>query len=213
MGTHMRQGIAVGVFGGAIVGFIVALFSGVLGLSQLDKAPDWLQSWSGTLGVLVSVYAVYLVGQTLKATQDTLKATREMADKQTRAWVMLDEFTFEDDLRHSAWISFKNFGNSPALNVYVHPTMKYYDLPNYKNGSLVSIKPHSLKYDFATAQTLAPNKCIGCAIHFDPTVISSYHMVIELNITYETINSSETQYETSRLRFVGANQDLKLIRM
>ncbi|TNH40941.1 hypothetical protein [Paracoccus haeundaensis] len=125
----MRQGIAVGVFGGAIVGFIVALFSGVLGLSQIEKAPDWLQGWSGTLGVLVSVYAVYLVGQTLTATQDALKVTRKMADdqtkighEQTQALVLYEDHSVTGTFgTNRVVIKLKNYGITPAINVKVFP--------------------------------------------------------------------------------------------
>lgn len=121
-----RNTLAVGLFAGAMAGFILSMLLGAFNVGKMGNVPGWLQGVFSGMSTLVSVYAVYLVSQTLKATRDALDATIEMAadqkrfgDSETRAWL----FAEQGDVRYKSHqqgfmqIPIKNFGRTPAMNI------------------------------------------------------------------------------------------------
>lgn len=120
-----RNTFVVGIVGGVLIGLISALLLGLIRYSSKadEGITSWIQSLSGIIATLVSVYAVYLVSQTLKATQETLQTTQRMADDQKRIgetqmrpWLLVSESSINlvSGLEKEITITIKNFGPTPA---------------------------------------------------------------------------------------------------
>lgn len=120
-----RNTFVVGVVGGVLIGLICAMLLGLIKYSNKadEGITSWIQSLSGITATLVSVYAVYLVSQTLKATQETLQTTQRMADDQKRIgetqirpWLLVSESSINlvSSIEEEIAIKIKNFGPTPA---------------------------------------------------------------------------------------------------
>lgn len=124
----VRQGIAIGVFAGAIIGFLTALFSGAMGLTAITDAADWLQGISSVLALLVSVYVVTQVAKTLSATQEMAEDQRRIGNAQIRPWILAGKPSIiRDPINHSsvANIPLVNFGPTPARFVLINSKLLF----------------------------------------------------------------------------------------
>lgn len=136
-----RNTLTVGIVAGLLGGLILAMILQVFDVGKLKDVPAWLQGISAIFATLVSIYAVYLVSQTLQATRqtldqanETLKVTQQMAedqkeigDAQTRPWVAVikAEYDYAEDPGEIRF-DCKNFGNSPAIDLLVKYSFEYY---------------------------------------------------------------------------------------
>ncbi|MBC9245805.1 hypothetical protein H4P12_03545 [Paracoccus sp. 11-3] len=161
--------LTVGAVAGVLGGFILSMAVGAFQIGEIKEVPAWLQGISGMVATLISVYAVYLVAQTLKATRETLDATRKMAEDQniignaqTRPWVIIDRFTEEitRDEFIAVHLKFTCYGPTPA---------KYLDIQSELTGRRPKssddseiVYQHS--YDSAFKIYLAPNGSISVTI-------------------------------------------------
>lgn len=108
-----------------LTSFVVAAYLGAFAKSELNEIPAWVSALTTVVATLISAYAVYLVGQTLKATRETLEATRQMAydqknlgDNQIRPWVLLNSFPgIVAGNNFGVKLTFKNFGSTPAKDL------------------------------------------------------------------------------------------------
>ncbi|SCY34939.1 QueT transporter family protein [Paracoccus tibetensis] len=151
--TNVQNMLIVGLFAGCMIGFILSMLADAFRVGELKEVPPWLQSVFSGLATLVSVYAVYLVSQTLKATQDTLTATKDMAAQQaetniaqTRAWLHVHQYKYQGnvevsdefgwDLEEQIWLQMMNYGNTPALDVSIVAMVNFYHFEGYEQESL-----------------------------------------------------------------------------
>lgn len=160
--------IVAGVTVGAMLGFALAIWFGAITTGEGSKFTDWIQSTAAVSASIISAVAVVLVAKTLKATRDTLDATRIMAedqkrigDAQTRAWVMVSDISVDNgvysasqsDIFHNVTVTLKNYGNTPAEWIRFDYEFKHvpYPLPDLKFKPFGS---DSLAYGLAPGQTV-----------------------------------------------------------
>lgn len=115
--------LAGGIITGLLIGFTFFLIMKHLTATEFDEVPSWMQGVSGALGTLVSMYAVYLVNQTLKETRNTLETTKRIGEAQTRPWLLIAS---GEVTRQTFLFEFKfsvvNYSEFPASNITVEQT-------------------------------------------------------------------------------------------
>lgn len=126
----------VSSFGAAVFGFLLALYSGGYASAELKEIPPWLAIMVSVASTAISAYAVYLVSKTLKATQDTLIVTQEMAEAQKEAFrteyrplVLVEDINIvgtrttgryirhEGDVALKIKVNYRNYGKTTALKI------------------------------------------------------------------------------------------------
>lgn len=132
--TTIRNQLISSLFVGVLSGFIFAIYLGAFSSKDYENVTDWLAVLVASVAAGISLYAVRLVARTLKATQDTLAATVQMANDQRRIgnaqirpWVLASSYSINerdyDD--YTAVIHFKNFGHTPARFVRIWSRLSY----------------------------------------------------------------------------------------
>lgn len=205
--------IVVAAVAGVLAGFILCLLAGFFNVGQISAVPGWLQGVSGMVAVLVSVYAVYLVSQTLKATRDTLEATKAMANDQrmigiaqTRAWLLVEsydsnfelDYDFRGDANFAVNVRIKNYGNTPAINVRILPkavTRDYVQISDDPEQQHEYIR-YSWPHPSILRSVLPPNEVIELrGIKFNSQEALVYDCSVDLEINYKTIHDTEERSE------------------
>lgn len=196
---RVNNTLVVGLFAGCMIGFLLAMFAGAFDVGMMKEVPPWLQGVFSGLATLVSVYAVYLVSQTLQATRDTLTATSQMAeeqkklgDAQTRAWVLVDSYeATEDGNDLIIAINFKNYGITPATNVILHPkiinhTWEEVDAETGAGFEYISGE-EQLRYTSVT--TLPPNAIVTIRdrIYLEKEIHADWRL-LEIKLAYRTVH-------------------------
>lgn len=122
-----RNGFALGLFLGICLPLIVFIILGSVPVGGDNSTSDWLSSMAGISSVVISLVAVLLVSSTLKTSEETLHATKELGLNQTRAWVLVESVKIvpkHNTDTYGIQVVLKNFGQSPATNlcseVYVY---------------------------------------------------------------------------------------------
>jgi hypothetical protein len=104
-------------------GFVLAIYLGAFAKADMREVASWVTALAAVSSVMVAVAAVIYVAQTLKATRDTLDATRNMAreqtrigDSQIRPYIVFESLSNNtlDGGVGSVSIVFKNVGTTPA---------------------------------------------------------------------------------------------------
>lgn len=126
----------VSSFGAAVFGFLLAIYSGGYAEAEFKEIPPWLALIVSVASTAISAYAVYLVSKTLKATQDTLSVTQQMAEAQKEAFrteyrplvlieaIEINEFItasprlkYHGDAELKIKITYRNYGKTTALKI------------------------------------------------------------------------------------------------
>lgn len=122
-----RNGLALGLISGICATLLFLTFVSSIPIGGENSTSDWLSSIATVSSVVISIFAVVLVSSTLKATEETLHATKELGLNQTRAWVLvksIDIVPIQNTNLFEIQVTFQNFGQSPATDlrseVYVH---------------------------------------------------------------------------------------------
>lgn len=86
-----------------------------------DTWANWIGAVTGFAALLVSIRALYLLRGTLRATQDTVQVTREIGQKQVRAYLSIQSFEIKVAFKINLLgkITIKNTGASVARNVRI----------------------------------------------------------------------------------------------
>lgn len=130
----IRNIVTVSIFGGVVVGFILAILLHVFKADGKDSTTDWIMTVAAVSSSLISGLAVILVAQTLSATRETLQATQVMAeyqrrigDNQTRPWLLMEGcFVDNFDDSFTVCINLKNYGTTPAAYVRISGLVEEY---------------------------------------------------------------------------------------
>ncbi|AZB70172.1 phage holin family protein [Cereibacter sphaeroides] len=138
-----RSALTLGAVAGALVGFLIAMALGAFSVGQGDDVTEWISAVTSIAAVLVSLIAVVLVSQTLKATQDALKETRAMSESQdrmaadqryigisqTRPWICISSASLyydEIEEEYTVSITVENFGPTPARAISMSMGIRHY---------------------------------------------------------------------------------------
>lgn len=110
------------VFVAFVSGFLIAMYLGAFATAENDEVNDWVVAIIAGISASISALAVYYVFHTLKATRETLEASKDMLENQkaigklqTQAWIL--PLSLECELDGEAVFRFKNFGTTPCLNL------------------------------------------------------------------------------------------------
>lgn len=147
----------LGIFIGAVVGFIIAMWFGILNIGEKAKFTDWLGAIASVSAVGVSGLAVWYVKRTLDVTRDMANEQTRVSFEQLRAWVLVDDIPVKAGHKSAnnimmvgmAIVNLRNFGNSPAANVVISVAIRelhsFKAIPQpdfgYKNFK-ISVLPH-----------------------------------------------------------------------
>lgn len=121
---------------GILIGIVLAAYLGAFSGKDFENLSDWIAVLVASVAAGISFYAVRLVAHTLKATQDTLATTIQMAEDQKRIgnaqirpWVLASEYkvTIHDWTEETAVIKFKNFGHTPARFIRIKSRLLFYE--------------------------------------------------------------------------------------
>ncbi|WDA11588.1 hypothetical protein [Paracoccus marcusii] len=217
----MSNTLVVGLFAGCMIGFILSMLAGAFGVGTIQAVPPWLQGVFSGFATFVSIYAVYLVSETLRATGDTLSATQDMAKQQaetniaqTRAWLHVHDFGYEanEETFHEGeyevydriWVSLRNFGNTPALNVSVNKAIKFYsggadDAANSKHDPFLKLPSEPVR--FSAVPPEKNTKTIYFAFPSSEWPRQYEEAVFELEVTYLVMPSRGEIFEKFRFKF------------
>lgn len=206
-----KNTFVVGLFAGCMVGFILAMLAGSFDVGTIQSVPAWLQGVFSGLATLVSVYAVFLVSETLQATRKTLDATQAMAEDQrkignaqTRPQILVNSYCTEANYYFDTIIvAFNNFGNTPATNVIVNAQLVFWksqdveENNDYQEHKVVEIRP--LKTKMISALPLNTELIWQDDIR-DIFMDGDMWMVLEMDVSYvlvhdESKTSKEFEFE------------------
>ena len=154
-----KNTLVVGIFAGCMLGFILAMLAGAFGVGTIQSVPAWLQGVFSGFAAFVSVYAVFLVSETLQATRKTLDTTQAMAEDQrkignaqTRPWILVSDYRatpyYDFD---TIMVTFKNYGNTPATSVLINAQLVFWKSQDveenneYQEQKVVEFRPLKTK--------------------------------------------------------------------
>lgn len=202
-----RNTIASAATVGAMIGFVIALWLGAISVGETSKFTDWIQSTAAVAASGISALAVVLVAKTLKATRETLDATRIMAedqrqigDAQTRAWVMVSDISVDggaysnskSDIFHNVRITLKNYGITPAKWLRFDYEIRQVSYPL----SALKIEPFgmdSMIYGLAPGQTADSIKG-GLTIHAKRNLVTLIYVDWEYGLLDGRTDSDSSIY-------------------
>lgn len=189
--------LTVGFSGGVIAGFILSLALGAFNVDEMADVPDWLQGVASITATLVSVYAVYLVAQTLHATREALNETREMrkiADEQVRAWVLIHKHEiFPGPQAGRIEFVLKNYGKSPALSISISGAIINYDHIRVQGGAK-ALLPCSRAADTKQMSVMASESETVMNLSFDIKSAAEAPLTeVEFNIGYILVPSGKIE--------------------
>lgn len=193
----IRNQIILCTFGGVVFGFILAAHLGAFSDEKYANVTNWLAVIVASVAAAISFYAVRLVAKTLKATQDTLSATVQMANDQRRIgnaqirpWVLVSEYKIEHHGimtagNYQAVLRIRNFGTTPAMRVIASLTLQYVD--NFdENGPLITdFLGHEIRQYLPPSQDLIIEKTVDSALN-SPLVEGN----LVLTVTYYDIDGN-----------------------
>jgi hypothetical protein len=104
--------------------------------SARDTYAQWFMAALSALATAVSIWAVYILRKTLeetrravKSTDDAVTITREIGEKQLRAYITIPTATVGGPDKPVVTINFKNSGQTPAYDVRVWADSRYHRFP------------------------------------------------------------------------------------
>ncbi|RFC68092.1 hypothetical protein DY251_07365 [Mesorhizobium denitrificans] len=135
--------------------FALLILSGLLYFKLEDGYPQWLMAIAALVSVGVSLWAIYLLSETLKATRDavdsanqTVELTRDIGQAQVRAYLgIVAVAAFECHLHGdlSFQLRIDNTGLSPARNVqHRSATLVAHDVPDKSDFAFGSLSEMEL---------------------------------------------------------------------
>lgn len=130
---HRNQLVATAL-ASCLLTLVLAAYLGAYSSADFENLSDWFAVIIAAGAAGISLYAVLLVAKTLKATQDTLKATQEMAadtkrigDAQLRPWVLVEDCTLDETQEGIViTVNLHNYGVSPAGNFHCYMNVNCY---------------------------------------------------------------------------------------
>lgn len=191
------------VLTGAVGGTTAILLREALPDLKHEQIPDWITALTAIASAVISIIAVLLVARTLTATRETLDATQEIGDSQTRAWVYIETAVagkvttslLTGEKRCSVQVTYKNFGNTPALEFssLMESHIQQYPLPR---------KPFRVLETENDAQVIPPNHQLIETI-FDILIKETPDLVtvIEVEWAYKTIKGQVIREQSRMMAF------------
>ncbi|WP_191569362.1 hypothetical protein [Paracoccus yeei] len=210
-----RNQIITAAIAAVLVAFVVATYLGAFSKAELKEIPPWVSALTSVVAATISAYAVYLVAQTLRSTQEMLSLTRDMAEDQKklvhtqiRPWVLLDNIEVSGGMTGLAEVTYlrykiKNYGHTPAryaivtFRVNVHS--EYFDVSKLSTGKVIG----QFEFENKEYAYMIPNgEQIGGSIKLADAARCGKNFEIIIGVDYYGMLTDEF-YETKII--VGAN--------
>ncbi|WP_273690275.1 hypothetical protein [Ketogulonicigenium vulgare] len=169
---------------------------------------DWWQAIAAWASVIVALIAVRYVSATLRETRQMVKDTKEIGDRQTDAWVAVEELIIDEGSGSNIRIRFVNFGNTAAIKFG-------YRIDSQHVTGLNKNEPRPVNTNNLTANSvISPNREFFADYYVGsiPSVMFGRPhttCVIDVTFTYTT-RSGRVEYGISSFNIFGEKQQFGL---